>query len=112
VQFTPASPYYAPTISLVPVRVAKAAAALKLSGLKATRHGRSLIVTVSRLVSGARLTVVWQTGHHLYRRTLTAGGTAVRVALAMRVRGTYRITATATDANVTFGAASGPVRAS
>lgn len=111
VRFTPASPYYAPVAILVPIRVAKARATLTLSGLTATRHGRSVTVTVSRLVAGARLTLVWQTGHHVARRALTVVGTTVRVVLALRLRGAYRVTASATDANVTFGSVSGFVRA-
>jgi hypothetical protein len=58
------------------------------------------------------LTLVWQTGHHVARRALAVVGTAVRVVLALRLRGAYRVTASATDANVTFGTASASVRAS
>jgi hypothetical protein len=111
VRFTPASSYYAPATVFVTVPVAQADAALALSGLKTIRHGRSLTVSVSRLVVGARLRLVWRTGRHVFERALTASARTVRVALALRVRGTYRVTASASDPNVSFGAASGTVRA-
>lgn len=111
VRFTPTSAYYAPVTLEVPVVVAKARATLGLSGLVPVRRGRTLRITVRRLVAGARLTVVWRTGRHVFARTLTAPATTVRLALVFRVPGTYRIVASASDPNVSFGVATGSVRA-
>lgn len=111
VRFVPASPFYAPVTIMVAVAVAKGHATLKLTGLASVRHGRNLIVTVGHLVGGARLSVVWQAGHHTYRRTLSAPASVVRVALDLHVRGIYRVTASATDPNVIFRPGSGSVRA-
>ena len=111
VRFVPASPFYAPATVTVAVAVAKGHATLVLAGLASVRHGRLVIVTVGHLVGGARLSVVWQAGRHSYRRALTAPASTVRVALALHVRGAYRVTASATDPNVIFRSGSGSVRA-
>ncbi len=110
-RFVPASPYYATVQLTIPLQVAKARATLRLAGLRPVRHGQNAIVTVARLVPGARLTIVWRCGRYISRRTLTVGHATVRVALALRVRGDYRVTASATDPNVTFGAGVATVRA-
>jgi surface protein len=111
VRFVPASPYYAPATFAVTVTVAKGRATLMLTGLKTVRHGRAVTMSVAHLVDGARLSVVWQTGRHVYRRALTATGSTARVALSLPVRAVYRVTASASDPNMSFRSALGAVRA-
>ena len=111
VRFMPDSPYYAPATFTVTVAVARGRATLVLTGLTRVRHGHAVIVTVARLVAGARLRVVWEAGRDVYRRALTVSGTSVRVSLSLHVRGVYRVTATASDPNVIFQPGSGVVRA-
>ncbi len=111
VRFVPASPYYATLELMITLPVAKARATLALAGLRAVRHGRTATVTVAHLVPGARLTAIWRCGRHVFRRTLTVDHATLRVALALRVRGVYRVTASATDPNVTFRPGAASVRA-
>ena len=111
VRFTPVSAYYAPSDITVTVAVARARVPLALTGLTAVRHGHAVIVTVTHLVPGARVTVVWQTAGHLYRRAVTAPASVVRVSLRLPSRGRYRVTASASDPNVVYRSATGEARA-
>jgi hypothetical protein len=104
--------HYSTVTTTVLVRVKPRHLTLGLTGLRTMPHGTSAIVTVVRVVPGARVTVGLQlSGNPAVYTHLMARGANVTVALILPATGSYTVTASATRVNYVFTGATGLVTA-